>query len=103
MPDHFLKDVLEDRRGGHLAVNLPEMLLALEGQLLVIGVHWVCPTEGYELHFQQEKGSCSGEDVCFDAVVLYAFRVVGEAELGSLAHLTESRLDLPEFRGVIGH
>ena len=38
MADHSFKYVLEELGCRHLAINLPEILLALEGELLVVWV-----------------------------------------------------------------
>ena len=50
--DHLLENILEEDRRGHLAVNFPEVLLALENQLLVVWVVRMGPTEGLVFHFQ---------------------------------------------------
>ena len=38
MADHLLENILEEDCRGHLTVDFPEVLLALERQLLVEGI-----------------------------------------------------------------
>ena len=52
MADHLLENILEEDRRGHLTVDFPEVLLALENQLLVVWVVRMGPTEGLVFHFQ---------------------------------------------------
>ena len=52
MTDHLLENVFEEDCRGHLFINIPEVLLALEYQFLVIWVVWMGSAEGLIFHFQ---------------------------------------------------
>ena len=54
MADHLLENILEEDRRGHLLVDVPEILFALENEFFVVWVVRMGPTEGLVFHFQQE-------------------------------------------------
>lgn len=84
--DHFFKNVLEQRRRGDFAVDLPEVLLALEGQLFVVGVVWERSSEWLVFDRHQEESRSGRKDVRLDAIIeqVVGLRVVDLVSLTNL-------------------